>query len=354
VEEDKVDIESETESPTAIEDTETEASTVSEETEASTVSEEAETGASSDSEGPETDVATAAETRVPDADVAIVRPSGAPVGIWSAISASRWLVILVVLVLTGAGIAAGFVRKQKFTSDARLAVQHFNFGANGAASGFSTAAPTLADTYARSIDADGVVNPLAKSYHLSPTTVRDDISAVAVPQSPVFTITATTLEPGLAIALADAAAQQLLSYEQSVNSTNPAVPSLQRELQKAESALTSDEQAKNALQARINGSLAAAHKNSISLAQRASLAKADATISVAQDNVTALRSAYLQSFLSTSSPQYINPIQAATTATGDRTSRVELYGFVGLAVGIALGVALALLRHARRMRRFAY
>jgi capsular polysaccharide biosynthesis protein len=270
--------------------------------------------------------------------------------VWAAISAHRLLVIGAVVVLTLAGIGAAYVRHPKYKSTSTLAVQHFNFGANGAASGFSTAAPALADTYARSIHATPVIQALAKEFHMAPGVMNASLSAVAVPQTPVFTITATATRPGLAVALANAAGQQLLAYEENVNSTNPTVAALHDNLVKAEQTLAGAQAAKNVLQGSINGAVAARHGTSLTSAEQQDLGKAQAAISTAQDNVNALRSAYQQSFLSTSATQYINPIRGGTAASSDRTSRVELYGFVGFAVGLAVGVGLALIRQTRSRR----
>ncbi len=94
--------------------------------------------------------------------------AGVPGGVWGAVRASPWLVAAAVVVCVAAGVAFGLVRHPKYSATAKLAVLHLNFGAPGGLSGFSGAAAVLADTYARSVDADGVVDPLALQFRTSP------------------------------------------------------------------------------------------------------------------------------------------------------------------------------------------
>jgi capsular polysaccharide biosynthesis protein len=272
-------------------------------------------------------------------------------GVWGAVRAHWIVVLLSIVIFTGGGVAAAVHRHPNYSATARAAVQHFNANAPGALGGFATAAPALADTYARSIDADGVVNPLAKQFHVTAKKIRSEVSAVEVPQSAVFTVTATTQGPNSAVALANAALQAILNYEQGVNSTNPNSGPLHDQLVKAEDALSSAITAKNDVIAGADAANAIAHKTSQTNAQRAAIGKAQAAQNVAQDEVNVLRTAYQQSFLSTTSKQYIQALQTALQSTSDKLSRVALYGFAGLVVGIAVGVGLALLLNARRARR---
>ena len=145
----------------------------------------------------------------------------APIGVWNAVRSSLLLVIITIVVFAAAGVAAAYVRPQKYSATTRLAVLHVNFGSPGALSGFSSGAPVLADTYARAVTADGVIDPLAAQLHTAPATIRGELAAAAIPQSPVLGVTATTGSGPSAIALANAASAQLIKYLQVVNSSNP-------------------------------------------------------------------------------------------------------------------------------------
>jgi capsular polysaccharide biosynthesis protein len=268
----------------------------------------------------------------------------APTGLWDAIWSNIVVVIAAVVVITAVALAAGLSRAQKYSSTTTLSVLHLDFGVPGALSGFSTAAAALADTYARAIRADGIVLPVAAQLHASPTTIRGDLSAAAVPSSPVFTVTATTAKPARSIDLANLAAAQLQTYIQAVNASNPDAPRLYRKLSHAESNLSTKQEDLTSLQASLS------HVHILSLSDQTAVAKAHASVSIAQDQVNGLRSAYTQSVVGQSTTQFLQPLQAANSATSDRKKKLELFGFVGVVAGLGVGVGLALLLEARRRR----
>lgn len=276
----------------------------------------------------------------------------APVGVWDAVRSHLAIVIITIIVFAAAGAAVAYVRHQKYSATARLAVLHLNLGAPGALSGLATGGPVLADTYARAITADGVIDPVAARLHVRPATLRAELAAAAVPQSPVFAVTATTPSSATAIALANAASAQLIRYVQRVNSSNPEAAKLLKALSKAQLRVNVLVANKDALQSAISSSLA--HKGAttakMSLAQRKQLASAEADLSVAVDQANSIRAAYQQSFEGTAATQSLQPLAAASSAAGDRRSRLELLVFAGAAAGLGLGVALALLLAARRTR----
>ncbi len=252
--------------------------------------------------------------------------------------------IVTILVCTGAGVAAGLSRKPSYTATTRLAVLHLNFGAPGALAGFSTAAEALADTYARAVQADGVVLPLAARLHRSPQAIRDDLSAASVPQSPVFSVSATTKARATAIALANMAARALTRYARAVSASNPDAKRLYRDLTRAEGVVVSLQVTLSRLQAGVHGSAAPSRLTQLAIN------RAQTDLSAAKDRVDALRAAYAQNIGGTSSTGFIQPLQSATTVTSDRKSKLALLAFVGAAVGIAVGVGLALARQGARSR----
>lgn len=257
------------------------------------------------------------------------------------------------IVFAGVGIAAGLVRKQKFTATTQLAVLHLPINAAGALNSLSTAGPVLADTYARAVKADGVIKPLSTEFRQSPHDLKDQLSAVGIPQSPVFTISATTRNAKASVALTNAAATQLLAYLKSTNSYDPDSARIFKELAAAEDTLAAATQQKNQTQADINNKHfglkgAAAQPTS---SERDKLGKAAAAIAQAQDQVSALKQSYQSVVQNVSNTQFVSQVTTATTATGDRTKKLELYGFAGLAIGLALGVIAAMLRAAFSRRR---
>ena len=284
----------------------------------------------------------------PDLGFDLMAPDAARArgGLWDAVRSNAAVVLIAIIIITGAAVAAGLKRTPNYSATTTLSVLHLDFGAPGALSGFSTAAAALADTYARAVHADGVVMPVAARVHASPETISGELTAAAVPSSPVFHVTATARTAGQAITLANLVGAQLQKYIQSVNASNPDVPRLYRQLSHAEIALITQQQTLMNRQA----SLARVH-GTPSPSDQAALAKAQASVSVAQDRVNSLKSAYSQSIVGQSATQFLQPLEAATSAVSDRKRKIELLGFVGFVAGIGVGVGLALLLQERRRRR---
>jgi capsular polysaccharide biosynthesis protein len=272
--------------------------------------------------------------------------------VWGAVRSNIVLVVIVVLVCTAAGAALGMRRHAKFSATANLAVLHLNFGGSqGSLNAFSTAGPILADTYARSIDADGVVAPLAKEFHTSQTTIRTDLSAASVPASPMLMVTAKTTSSATSIALANAAMAQLVKYLGGVNGSDPAVATLYDQLKAADATLAAEQAKLEAVKANINHALQTSKAVSMSASQQAQLSAAQSAETLASNEAASLDQAYTEARLNGSNTQYLQPLQSATTAKSDRTSRLVLYGFVGLAVGIALATGIAVPLQGRKLKK---
>jgi len=273
-------------------------------------------------------------------------------GVWSAVRSNLFLVVIIVLVFTVAGAAAGLKRSAKYSATSTLAVLHLNFGGSaGALNAFSTAAPELADTYARSINADGVVQPLSKQFHTSVTAINNDLSAASVPASPELMVTAQTASSKSAIRLANAAMTQLLSYLQSVNGADPEGTTLYAQLKAADATVAADENKVVVVKANIQHSLSTTHAFAMSATQQAELGAAQSAETLAADQANTLNATYQQSRLDAANTQYLQPLASATTAKSDRVSKLLLYAFVGLVVGIGVATGVAVIRQARRLKK---
>jgi hypothetical protein len=264
-----------------------------------------------------------------------------PVGVWEAMRASPLLVLIPIIVLVGAGAAAGLARKTNYTAQARLGVIHVDVNAF---SGSSSAAESLADSYSRAIDADQVVRPVAARFHISAKVARDRLSAAPIPDSPVFRVAGRATSRPQAIDLANAASEALLAYVTSLNRSDRDAARLYRRLSAAESLfnlrLAEEERRAEAFAA----------DDHPSESERLALARARAAAGAAHDRVTALRTAYNASVGSGTATQSVEVLVTASDATSDRWTRLELFAFVGLATGFAIGTALAVARAARRRR----
>jgi capsular polysaccharide biosynthesis protein len=271
--------------------------------------------------------------------------------VWAAVRSSAVFVVIIVLVFTGAGIAAGLHRQPKYTASSELAVIHMNFGGTNALGAFSTAGPILADTYARAVNTAGVIEPLAAKFHTSPGRIASELSATAIAASPIFTVTAQTPSSSGSLALIHAAVPQLMSYVQGVNAANTDAPRLYAELKKAEKTLAAAQNKETAVKASVDDAMAKSNAVSASAAQQAQVSAAQAAVNVATDKETGLRAEYEQSVLNGSDTQYLEPLQSATATKSDRGKKLLLYAFVGLALGIAFATGVAVLRQVWALRK---
>ena len=275
-----------------------------------------------------------------------------PPGVWGAVRSNMRLVVIIVVLLTAVGVAAGLSRYAKYSATANLVVLHLNFGgSSGSLNAFSTAAPILADTYARAINADGVVDPLAKKFHTTASAIRDDLSAASVPANPMLMVTAQTTSKATSIALANAASAQLVKYLQGVNGADPALGTLRAALKSTEAKVAAAQNKQQAVLANITHALKTSKAVSMSAAQQAQLSAAQSAKNLASDEASSLNAAYQQARLNSANTQYLQQLQSATSAKSNRVSRTLLYAFIGLVVGIALATGVAVLRQSRGLKK---
>lgn len=287
----------------------------------------------------------------PGSSAAPARPPASP-GVWSAVRSSIIWVVLITLVFTVAGLAAGLKRQAKYSATAKLAVLHLNFGGSqGALNAFSTAGPILADTYARSIDADGVATPLAAQFHTSVSAIQNDLTAASVPASPILMVTAKTTSSKTSIALANAGMAQLVKYLAGVNGSNPAVASLYAQLKAADATVAAAQAKAQAVKAGIQHAIVTSKAVSMSAAQQAELAAAQSAETLAANEAGTIEATYQQARLNAANTSYLQPLESATSAKSDHLSRLLLYGFIGLVVGIALATGIAVLRQGRTLKK---
>jgi capsular polysaccharide biosynthesis protein len=270
-------------------------------------------------------------------------------------------VLIPIILLVGAGVAAGLARDPNYTAETRLGVFHADVTAY---SGSSSAAESLADSYSRAIDANRVVRPVAARFDTSPQDVRARLSAAPIPDSPVFRVVARARSQRQAVALANVASNALLKYVAALDRSERDAARLFRRLGAAESRLNALLAAEDGLKEAIAANSEPTTLQPTTLAptttqptgsqptekERLALARARAAAATARDRVTALRTAYSESVATARSTQTPSVLVRATDAKSDRWPRLELLAFVGLATGLAIGVALAMARAARRRR----
>jgi capsular polysaccharide biosynthesis protein len=258
----------------------------------------------------------------------------------------HWVVVLLcVIVCVGLGAAGGLARHPNYTARSKLSVGHINLSAPGALSGYAQATEALATTYSRAIDAEAIVKPVAQATHLSEKTVRKRLSASPVPQSPVFRVEAIGPNAAAAVALANTAANTLVTYVTDLNRATPDSGRLFVRFQHA----VAEANVHKATRQRIAKAIAASKTPSSEL--QTALVNSNSAIDTAELRVQALRKAYVTALEGQSSTELAQILAPATQGTSDKRRKLEITGFLGLVVGLLIGAALASLLERRRYRR---
>jgi uncharacterized protein involved in exopolysaccharide biosynthesis len=221
-------------------------------------------------------------------------------------------------------LLVGLTRTPTYTARTRLAVGGLNATNPASLTGFADAAQQLAQTYSRSVQGDGVVGDVARRTDVARDQVRSHLSAAPIPETPVFSVAATSGSPDGAIQLSTMASQALVGEVDRASQANPA--RLLDEYRQAE--LEREE---------ISDRVAA-----LDAAGGEALAAAQAQLAAAEAHAAALRDAYGVSQQSGTVPLQI--IQRADQAGSDRFSVLQLLAFVAVVIGLVLGMALALFR----------
>jgi capsular polysaccharide biosynthesis protein len=207
----------------------------------------------------------------------------------------------------------------------------------------AVATEALAAQYSRTIAAQGVTRRVARSMGIAPRTVAARVSATPIPESPVIKIVATATDPREAVRLANLSSTALISFTAELNRANPDTPRLLRRFREASRDLIV---ARSRVTARRRE-----HTQSPSESSRRRLQTAQVDRDVAQLRTETARQAYDASIRGETPTTMINPLTPAVAASSDRSSKLQLFGFVGFVAGLALGLALATLRANAVLRR---
>lgn len=144
-------------------------------------------------------------------------PQAPQMGVLDSLRRHLPIALLPVVVLACLAVALAFVRTPVYTSEARLNVGGLNL-TQQSIEGYTAAVQQLAVAYSRSVDASGVIEPVAREVGLSPTEVVDQVSATPIPGSSVVSVEATGSDAKEAEAVADATADSLVDYAIELNS----------------------------------------------------------------------------------------------------------------------------------------
>jgi len=272
---------------------------------------------------------------MPDNSQSVFEPSDSFV--LAAIGLNKLIVILCAVAMGLAGVAYGLVRQPTYTASASLQIGQVNPNSPGFL-GYVQSASSLATAFSRSIAAAPVLDSVDKKLGLPPTQATQRLSSEPIPLSPVFRVIATGSSESQATRLANVAAGAIVAYESHSNSANPQANSLLKgyrgtalDVQRAKAKLGSLEE---------EG------------APSPALLEAEAAKIAAQVKLKAIGNAYNAAIVS-QAPRtgLVTLLAGATSAESDRSSKIELYGFIGFLIGLVVGCAVAVLRERRHLSR---
>jgi len=252
----------------------------------------------------------------------------------TAISRNKRIVALFAVALALTGVGFGLLRPATYEASATLQVGQVNPNSPGFL-GYVQSASSLATAFSRSIAAAPVLAAIQHKLDLSPTQATPRLSAEPIPLAPAFRVIATGPTSSAAIKLANTAAAAVIVYESHSNSANPQAKSLLVDYREASLSLRQAE-------AKI-----ADHGQRSTPSETLLLAEAER--GAATVKLKAIANAYIAAVTSQAPRSgLVSLLAGATSASGDRKSKIELFGFVGLLAGIVLGCSAAIMRERRR------
>ncbi len=245
-----------------------------------------------------------------------------------------WILVALGLIGAALGVGYGLQRDPVYSSDAELSVGRVDVSTQ-AIPGFAVASQTLADTYSRAIVASPVVNAVAKKAHLSRSEVHDQVTASPIPQTATMQVIADAGSRDRAVSLANNAARSLISYVHTVNRFNPQSNALLKRYRRA---------ADDFSRAKLLSEGAQHHG---SLDDRA---HAQARLLEAKLRMQEAAGLYGSSQQGQASPNSLEMLAPAATATSDRASTTQRAGLAGAVGGVLLGGLVAIALGQRRQR----
>jgi len=265
----------------------------------------------------------------------------------SAIKRNKLIVLIVAAILAVGGAAVGVKRTSTYTAAATLQVGQVNPNSPGF-NGYVQSATALAAVFSRAIEAEPVLATIQHKLKLAPAKATRMLSSEPLPLAPAFRVVATGSSEAAATQLANTAAAAVIAYESRTNSSNPEAVSLLSEYRGVSVEL-------QRITAKIENIEYFNRKRGRSrseLVRSNTLASAEAERVATAARLRAIGAAYTAAITS-QAPRtgLVFLLAGATSASNDRNSKIELFGFIGLLVGVVVGCGAAVVRERLRIRR---
>jgi capsular polysaccharide biosynthesis protein len=268
----------------------------------------------------------------------------------AAIARYKLIVGLCAIALALIGVVYGLSRPKTYTATATLQVGQANPNSPGFGS-YVQSSSALATVYSHAIDAEPVLTTIQQKLKLAPSETIARLSSEPLPQIPVFRVIATGSAGAGAIRLANVAAEAIIAYENQSNSASQVTSLLNAyheaslNLQRASAKLAEFE---SLTQGKEREAGARAHGRS-KPPDSSVFVPDKAEVDTAAAKVKAIAAAYTAAVAS-QAPRtgFVSVLANATSASGNKRSKVEMYGVIGLLAGLVIGCAVAVLFARRR------
>jgi len=253
------------------------------------------------------------------------------------------LVIISVIVLGGAGWLVADKKQTGYQAEAQVLIGQPSPGTSGELPGVVQAEQALAAIYAREIDFNQVLAPLARQFNTNPAEVASRLSAAPDPQSPLVRIYATGPNESDAVALANGAATKFATTVNALTQSNAAANHAFASYKQAVVAYQRALAKQQHLQQRVsNGG------SSTSASSSPALLRAATATQIAQLHQATLANQYQSLLAAQQNAPTLSLFESADGATSNHASNLEIYVFGGVVAGLVIGAALATLLANRR------
>jgi uncharacterized protein involved in exopolysaccharide biosynthesis len=280
----------------------------------------------------------ATETRLPAGYGMLPR-----VGALEAVRRHKVVFALPLILLVGLALAYSLTRSPNYTAESRQSVGRFDLNQPGALTGFETATQALAGSYSRRIEANVVVDRVARRMGMSPALVRKKLSATPIPESPDFKVVGVADTPEQAIRLTKTGSTVLHQYVAASNAEGPEVDRLLRAFKKASFEASHREDDYKQLQKSLG--------SSPSPKGRRLLSESAARVDAARLAADVARQNYATNSQIQAGASKTQTLTEPQTASSDAWPRMQIALFAAMCLGLLIGVALATLKANRQIRR---
>jgi hypothetical protein len=268
----------------------------------------------------------------------------------AAIARYKLIVGLCAIALALIGVAYGLSRPKIYTATATLQVGQVNPNSPGFGS-YVQSASALAAVFSHAISAEPVLTTIQQKLKLAPSYAIARLSSEPLPQIPVFRVFATGSTAAGTVKLANVAAEAIVAYEDQSNSASQVTSMLNAyhaaslNLQRASAKLAEFE---SLTRGKEREAVAQAHGRS-KPPDSSVFVPGKAEVATAAAKVKAIATAY-SAAVANQAPRtgFVSVLASATGASGNKNSKVETYGVIGLLAGLVIGCAAAVLLARRR------